>query len=136
MLATTGPTRRSSAPDASVETGNRPGPKSSVPRDGQVSTPEVLVPATDREQRGPVRHQVDELAPEALELAGHGFLLAILAAADEDEVGRRQPSGADADPFDARRDRPSLGAADEGHDVAAVAVDPKHVREQVDDPQP
>ena len=112
--ARTWPTSRGSIPLASVATGNNPRHARSIASRGAVGPPQVLVTATDGEQRCSVTDLVDQERTESFEFARGCHLFAILAAADEDQVRRRNPSGPDGHVGDACLDasgfRPSRRA--------------------------
>ena len=95
----------------------------------------MLVSAADGQQRGSASDLIDQLIAKSLELPGDGHLLAILATADEQQVGRRQAPGPDHHPVDLDLDRPRARAPGERRDVAAVAVEAQEVRKEVDDVQ-
>ena len=99
-----------------------------------VEAPEELVAAADRERRGSALDGLPQRRPQRRERRGDQLLLAVLAAADVEEVVLARPDRV------AGAERPHLelvaapgGAPRQHRDVAAVGVDVQVVREEMAD---
>ena len=98
-----------------------------------VAAPEQLVAAADRKQRRSVGQRRLQLLRPPREIGGDQLLLAVLAAAQVDQVavGRQRLPGADSDHVERVASAPGTAAQD--GDVAAVGVDVELVGVEVAD---
>ena len=110
------------------------------PADGPVvSRPvahaEALVAAADRQQGRPISHAPDQAIPQPKQGRLDRNLIAILSAADHEEVRVRDDMAVPEDAIKLDGDAAPFGPDDEGSDVARVAIHAEQVREEMGDPE-